>query len=339
MAFVAIFLIFLIIAVCVLVFIGFIGLVIFIVSLIKRHSDKRNGRKVHKLGMIVGIVILMIPIGIVGSIVGSMVVSSIRTRIARMGYTNVTDRWRNEWVSERQAEEDVISCINEAVESGDKSAVAGLFSQNVQRDSALTKQIDDFFAECPTDLSSYTADYQGGSSGGDGDTESFDCSYELKRDDEVLYVSFGGCCHNREDKDEVGLEDFSIRSEKAEVLTHIESDDNSASKYIIAEINVAEDFETRRVWGHPYRFTPMDRSLTKAEVVDAVQNSRSLSDLVNAIGEPNGNCESGKRVVYEVESPDDKPRYAVVYYDYYERVEKNNVYFASDEGDFEAASE
>jgi hypothetical protein len=225
------------------------------------------------------------------------------------------------------------------VENGDKKAVTELFSQKVQRESSLTGQIDDFFVECPTDLSSYTADYKGGGSGGGSGTESFSCSYELTRDDEVLYVSFSGCCYNRENKDEVGLEAFSLRSEKAEVLTHTENDDNSDNKYIIAEINVYEDFETRRVWGHPYRFTPIDRSLTKTEITNAVEASRSLSDLESAIGEPNGNCESGKRVVYEIESPDDKPRYAVIYYDYYGRLEKNSIYFASAEGDFEAANE
>lgn len=326
MAFIPILFLYLFIAICILLVMLVTGIIILIIGLRKKKKYVGQGKKSPYILITLGSILILIPISIVGFIFISQLISDIRLKIARKGYDSCTDRWKNEWVSDSEASDEALEWIIEAAENGDKDAICSVFTEEIQNDPDLDIQIDKFIEEYPRGFSELEFDFKGGSSPGsseDGKSiNQFYYSYEVIKDGKYYYIEIGGCNENDYDSDKVGIEYFIFKSERAEVYyDDISEEIHEYSEYICADIDVEGDFETRRVWGYPWKFYDIDRTITKEEVIDAYKSSRGLDGIREKLGEPNGINLIRREVLYELEDVNGEPRYAEIGYDYYELID------------------
>lgn len=313
MAFASMMIIFLVIGAILVGLVGLIGLIMIIVSLVRRGKFKREGRKPKKLGLIIGIVLFCIPIGIVIAIVGSIVVSGVKTNIARKSYNNCIEQWRNEWVTDNEACEAAIEELLTAADEGDIEALKALFPKEAQGEN-LDEQIEAFLEEYPKGLSEIEErnDQSMGSSGSNhygSHTEDCSSRYEIVMDGQRYYLNLSIRYQCDEDSDQIGVTLFTVESEKAYVLEKEYGDDD----YIFADTVVEEEFETRRIDGHPYRFTEIDRAITVDEALKTMKTERSIGSFIEKYGEPNvkikySNC-TGTDYYYELKPEDGELRY------------------------------
>ena len=334
MAFISLLAVYLVLFIVLLAILAFIGSVLLVFGLVKRKKAVQRGKKYPYVFIVLGILFLAPSVLTVGGVIVTAVVTTVQVKIAdTIGYDNCVDRWKNRWISESAAEEAMFKEFIEAAESRDKEALMALYTDEIQNRGELSGQVDDFLAGYPGGFSADDFESDGGSSeSGDGETQ-FDVDYEGVKDGKYYYISFGACCANDDNEDKIGLQYFYMKSEKAKVL----EDRNDYvyaidSLYIDAGFQVEGDYETRRIGGYPFEFVPMDRKLTKEQVIDAVKSARTIEELIEIIGEPNGSKERMSEVLYELVPEGGEPWYAVITHDNYGRIILNSTYFAATEG-------
>lgn len=327
MAFFSLFVVFFGIVVFILSVMALIGIVCLIAGLVKRKNSIKQGKKASYGLMKAGIFFLGVPVMLVRFLVLSTIGSTLKTHLLRLGHKNVVDKWKNERViSEENASREAIEELLEAADHNDRSAIIALFPENLQKDFDLGRQVDHFLEEYSGKFSGLELEYKGG--GGQRSTHyghvvyELSCDYEVVKDGERYYIEIYACYQNTDHPEEVGITYFSMDSERGEVF-YDEIRDHPwdwEEYYISARFDVGEDYETRRVGGYPWKFTPIDRTITKEQIISAYNNAHNLNDLIEKLGEPNGIKRDLGRVLYEIESENDEPRYAEMNFDYYERI-------------------
>ena len=188
-----------------------------------------------------------------------------------------------------------------------------MYSEEIQKDADIENQVEEFLLEYPGGFANLEFKYEGGHEEGSSDygisSEYLNANYEVEKDGEYYYITFGGYHENDEEPDKIGLDYMVINSEKAEVLKDESDYERGNDEHIIADINVIEDFETRRVAGIPYRYEEKDIIYTREEVLAAIKESYDLYDLYSYLGEPNGVSGRANYIVYEIESNENDYRY------------------------------
>ena len=297
----------------ILVILAIIGTIFFIVGLIKRKKAISQGKKYYVVFITIGSILLSLPLLLVGGVFACSVINKIETDIKRQSYENCIDKWKNEWVSSNEVREDVIKEFFDAADNKDKEALMALYSDEIQQDSELKEQVEEFLDEYPGGLVDLKFDYKGGHEEGSSDygvsSEYLNARYEVKKGDEYYYISFGGYYENDEEPDKIGLDYFVINSEKGEVISDESDEERDDEEHIIANIDIEENFETRRVAGIPYKYVEKDIIYTREEVLEAIKESYDLYDLYSYLGEPNGVGARLNYVVYEIESNENDYRY------------------------------
>ena len=288
------------------------GMILLSVGIIRRKNAIKNGMKSSNTCIVLGCVFILIPIvAIVETVLGGVVLG-LKEKAKRDSYENCVDKWKNEWVSSNEVRDDIIEEFFEAADNNDKDAIMNLYSDEIQEEPDLEGRVEDFLLEYPGDMSelefSYKSGYERGSSEFGVSTDYMFSNYEVKKGDIYYYVSFGVCYENDEETDKIGLDYMVINSEKAEVLQD-ESGTDYDGEHILANIEVSEEFECRRIDGMPCRYVDTGRKFTKEEVLEALRNSYNLDDLYSYLGEPNGVRGGINKVIYEVEPEDNDYRY------------------------------
>ena len=153
----------------------------------------------------------------------------------------------------------------------------------------------------------------GGASGGFDPADLYE-SGEIELDGEIYHISIGLCYQNSERPDLVGIEYIYIKSEEAYAYEY-DTDYTVDSDRIFIRGNFQEydGFDARVIGPHTYAYVEMDRVLTKAQIEEAAENSRSFEDMVEKIGEPNADCIRLGWAVYGIS--DEEYTYAMVSYD------------------------
>ena len=334
MAFISLIAVYLLIFIVILAILAFIGIVLLVFGLVKRKKAVQRGKKYPYVFIVLGILFLAPSVLTVGGVIVTAVVTTVQVKIAdTIGYDNCVDRWKTRWISESEAEEAVFKEFIEAAESRDKEALMALYTGEIQNRAELSGQVDEFLAGYPGGFSADDFESDGASSGSGGGEAHFDADYEGVKDGKYYYISFGACCVNDDNEDKIGLQYFYIKSEKAKVLEDRNDYEYAIdSLYIDAEFPVEGEFETRRVGDYPFEFVPMDRKLTKEQVMDAVKSARTIEELSEILGEPNGSNERMHELLYELVPEDGKPRYAVITHDNYGKIILNSTYFVGETG-------
>lgn len=289
------------------------GIVLLIIGLVKRNIAIKNGKPYSLTCIVLGCVLILIPIITFGGAFVSSITSGIEKEIERSKYDNCVDEWKNEWVSSNEVKGDLIEEFFEAADNGDKRALLKLYSKRIQKNSNIVQQIEDFMEEYPGGFSELEFEYQSGVEDGSSDYgvsyEYLRARYEVKKGGDYYYISFGCCYESDEEPDEIGLDYMIINSEKAEVLQDELDYERSDDEHIIANIDVSEEFETRRVAGNPCRYINTGRLYTEEEVLDAIRESYDLYELTSNLGEPHGTRGGLNEIIYEIEPEDNEYRY------------------------------
>ncbi len=215
MAFISLLFVFLIFILGTLAVSAVIGIVLLVFAARKR---KRGEGKATTM-TVAGGIFLFIPVGAV-TVVGTIIaVSVIGTTIQRTTYNNLIDKWRNEWVLDHVAREELVENVLEAADNNDAAALKALFTNEIQQNEALDEQIEIFLENYPGGLSDGRLISDGGMSGGSyDDGVYFYCDFKVEKQDTIYYIDIGACYGNEENTDAVGMEYLIIESESAYVL-------------------------------------------------------------------------------------------------------------------------
>ncbi len=334
MAFISLIAVYLLIFIVILAILAFIGIVLLVFGLVKRKKAVQRGKKYPYVFIVLGILFLAPSVLTLGGVIITAVSTAVQVKIAdTIGYDNCVDRWKNRWISESEAEEMMLEEFIEAAESRDKDALMALYTGEIQNRGELSGQVDEFLSGYPGGFSADDFESDGAHSEGGGGETIFDSDYEGVKDGEWYYISFGACCMNDDNEDKIGLQYFYFKSEKAKVLEDRNDYEYPVdSLYIDAEFQVEGEYETRRVGDYPFEFVPVDRKLTKEQVIDAVKSARTIEELTEILGEPNGSNERMRELLYELVPEDGKPRYAVIVHDNYGRIILNCTHFEGETG-------
>ena len=297
-----------------------LGLALFIVYLVQRSKKKKRGEKASKAPLVASMFFLALPI----AALIWFAVSVISSKITQMGYEDCTDKWKNEHVFDAEARNDIITELFAAADSGDKEKIMALFTDEIQADSALEKQVDAFLAEYEAGFSGLEFDHSGGGSSGGGGVSTFSSGGTIIKNGEIYYIIMRACHENEEHPEKVGLEGFEIYSSKAEVL-RMNDEAYTDERYIRCEIEVEKDFDLRMIDGEPYRFTEIERELTAEQVKKAVEASRNADDLSAIIGKPNAVWKD-MYLIYELAEGEEYGYAKVSYSEPFDHV--HHVYFA-----------
>ena len=86
---------------------------------------------------------LLFIIGLIFLIAG--ISSAVIKNIKRADYDNITDRWRNEWVSDHTATDEAIEELLNSADKGDRETFSKTFTPNIQKNENFQALLDYFF--------------------------------------------------------------------------------------------------------------------------------------------------------------------------------------------------
>lgn len=286
-----------------------VGIVLLIVYLSQRSRKKKRGEKASKALLIASIIFLALPVG--GAVVS--VIMIIGNYFERLTYRNFRDEWINSsYVTDSEAKYNAVREFLDASEKGDKEALKIMFTEKIQKKSSFDDQLDEFLSVYPGGFLECDLDFTGGASEGMDPAYLYQ-SAETEIDGEKYYISIGACYQNSENPEKVGIEYIYIKSEEAYALRCDSGYSTDSNKVFVEGVfETEEDIEVREIGVHTYVYTEIERQLTKEQVQSAVDSSRSLKELTEKLGEPNGNC---KRLGWAVYGLNEEGVYAVVSYD------------------------
>lgn len=195
-----------------------------------------------------------------------------------------------------------------AVDAHDKNAIKELFAPNaLEQTSSIDNDIQQLlnFYSGPTDRCERDGSrVAGGYHDGIADANSW---FAVISNGTTYYCYFTLRYRNESNKEDVGIQKVNFVSEKV-----VCSEDFTWPKEL--GINVIEDAEgdylTRRIGGHPTKYTPMERSLTEEDFRTFIKESNSLKELIKQFGEPNAETTTYVAYAYELEEENGEPRYA-----------------------------
>lgn len=210
MAFISLLFVFFAIIVATLAIFVLIGSVLLTMAAQKR---KRGESKTVAISVIGG-VCLAIPVCIVVAVVVMVVTMVISTANRYASYDTIKDKWKNERVLEFHAKDEIFKAFFKAADNNDAESIKSLFSDDIQQDEDLERQIEEFLVNYPGDLSKGEIDERGGMSEGSYDDGNyFHSHYDIIQDNIHYTMEIGACYGNEENPSEVGLHYIKIAVE------------------------------------------------------------------------------------------------------------------------------
>lgn len=219
---------------------------------------------------------------------------------------------------------DDLTDILKAADSGDREAFAGKFSEYTRKQPGFEEEMDAFLASYPGNMSNIkTEDMR--------DLLMDYAEYNIDDGKSVTdrYKSIGGYCNDRwyyifisysdgvgSDEDYKGLNRIMILDEGARLNFKINGSVKTF-KYMLCEIEYADPDSYRIIGNDPVLWNPKARSpVTEDQMKDIINNCEDYSDLTGKLGEPDALSEfrmnSEYLYYYEAPSVDGDPRYYCV---------------------------
>ncbi len=311
---------FIIIAIVVLVILFFLGLILLIRGFLKKQLAEYAGRKLPKVLMITGAVLISLPLfAIVGTSLWG-ITSSVSTLYNRAHYKCVPDIWRNESVDQSQAEEDIIKALLLSADKGSREVFCRNFTPELQKKEGFDKAVNDFFEAYPVGLSECDkidetrsdSDADGHESEVKADSLSFRCFLGEK----WYFVIVEYCYRNTSEPDKVGVTRFRVMNLEAAAVYYNGKPGSGKSEFPVCDIKSSSEIDARLVGGRPYLWMPTDTPKISVDLLRRIlAKTNRLDDpiLLYNIGEPNliikhdNNTEFG--YFFELAVQNDEPRY------------------------------
>jgi hypothetical protein len=302
------------------------GLVLLIVGIVRKGKAKNKGKKSPTVCIVTGAVLLVLPV-ITAAVLAVWGVSSlVGTAIKRTQYECVPDRWRSEWVSDSQAEEDIIEALLTAADSGDREAFSRNFTPELQGREGFDEAVNAFFAAYPKGFAG--CERKDENSGGSG---SYNAGHNVRNDSVHFnttldgiwyYVSIEFCYENTDEPDKVGVTDFKIMNLEGAAAffdEYYRDPDYSSDVYLICDIKSPDEISARMIGGQPFLWTPTDTpKLTADELRDILKENQQLdsAQLREKLGAPNAFrkfvSSNAYEYYYELQDRNGQPCYAIL---------------------------
>lgn len=316
MAFVSMMMVFIVIVFIILGILLISGLIFLIVGIVNKRKPKYIGKKSPTICIIVGSILLILPILTFTITIIGGITSSVSTIIKRTDYECITDKWRNERVSEDEAAEEAIKELLTAADSKNYEMFKKIFTPNIQQTANFNNSVDNFFDAYPIGLSKCELDGNGVSS-----TSSFNyghnvqtgtTGYSCTLNGEWYYIHIKFCYDNTDNPNDVGVTLFYIENLEANAL-----DMDYKGKYLECNIKTDKEVTARLIMGKSFIFEPYpERIITEEQMVGYLEKYNDLYHLANEIGMPNVtkkyNDGRGPDYFYELYSENGEPRYAYI---------------------------
>lgn len=317
MAFVSMMFVFLII-ICIILGVLFItGLIFLIVGIVNKRKPKYIGKKSPVVCIITGSVLLVLPVATTLILIIGGVSYTVSNNIKRAGYDNVTDSWRNEWVSDDTAADEAIKELLKAADTGNHETFKKTFTPNIQKSKNFEAALDAFFESYPIGLSKCKLD--GGNAGSSGsynyghNVQTSEASYTCMLNGKWYNIRMNFCFENTDSPDDVGVDFFCIENLEANALDTEYADD----EHLVCAIKSENEVTARLIDGRGFVFKPSpERVITEAQMREYLEKYDNLSDLSREIGSPNVTKKysnsTGIDIYYELASENGEPRYAYI---------------------------
>ena len=242
------------------------------------------------------------------------------------GYDSVSERWKNEHVSDNRAAEQAIEALIESADRGDRDAFAKNFTDELRGTSEFDSLLDDFFAEYPKGLSEVRLNGSGVSSSGsynyghnvlEGST-----NYKCTLNGEWYIINLGFCYENTDEPEKVGVDFFTIMNTEARAVhqdAYSRDSEHYENIHLLCDIRSSDEVNARMIGGYPKLWTDTDtEKLTADEMRELLSEYRSLGvpEVRDRIGDANAeekffNC-TGYDYYYELAPENGEPRYAYI---------------------------
>ncbi len=210
MAYISLMFVFLTIILATLAVFVVIGAVLLTMAARKRKRGESNATMLSVMGGLS----LAIPVVIVVGVTIMIVSTVISTMNRYASYDTIKDKWKNERVIEFYAKDEIFNTFFKAADNNDADAIKALFSDEIQQDEDLERQIEEFLDSYPRGISKGTVDERGGMSVGSYDDGNFyNQDYHIVKDDVCYIIEIGACYGNEENPSEVGLHYIKIAVE------------------------------------------------------------------------------------------------------------------------------
>ncbi len=320
MAFISMIFAFLFIAVLILGVMFLVGLVLLIAGIVLRRNPKISVRKASVACTVSGSVLLGLPIVMAAGLCMWGVFSSVKGT----DYESVPDRWKNEWVMDSQAEDEIMDALFTSADSGDREAFVRNFTPELQGKDDFIESVDAFFDVYPKGFSyCETKDEYGGGGGSYNaghNVRTHSLHFNTTIDGEWYYVSIEFCYENTDEPDKVGVTNLRIMNLQAAAVFFDEcsrSVDRPDDIYLLCDIRSSDEISARLIGGQPFLWTPTDTSrLTADELRDLLKQNKRLDSpaLSEKLGAPNAFRKyvnsTGYDYYYELADRNGEPCYA-----------------------------
>lgn len=324
MAFASMIIAFMVIVLLILGILLVAGLIFLSIGMVKRKNPKNKGKK-HPIVFIVIGALLSLPA--VVSIVFVLVTTrkiNIQTENRQIKYECVPDKWRNEWVNDHAAAQEVLDALLKAADEGDKEAFALNFTPEIQEQSDFDDILDSFFESYPEGFSE--CNIKIGPVGGSGSYNyghnvlKAGTSIDVVMDGEWYGIGLSFCYENTDNPEKVGVTYFSIMNLEGTAYYNSEYDKNSSQfedEYLICRIMNNQELSARLINDIPYLWTDTPKpKITEDEMRELLNKYRDrgiwIPEVHDVIGEPNASRieASGCDYYYElVQKEDGEPQY------------------------------
>ncbi len=326
MAFVSMMIVLILIAVLILGALLIAGLVLLIVGIVGKSRAKNAGKKSPVVCIVLGAVLLVLPVVTSAVLAVWGISSTVKTAINRTEYECVPDRWRNEWCSDSQAEDEIIDALLTSADSGNREAFSRNFTPELQSKEGFDDAVNAFFAAYPKGFAN--CERKDENSGGSG---SYNAGHNVKTDSvhfnttidgNWYYVSIHFCYENTDEPDKVGVTDFKIMNLEAAALffdQYSRDSDYGSDVYLLCGIRSSSEVDARLIAGMPFLWTPSDTpKLTADELRDLLKENKRLDSpaLTEKLGEPNAFRKffnsNGYEYYFELTDRNGAPCYALI---------------------------
>ena len=285
---------YIILAILALIILFFLGLILLVRGLLKIPLAEYAGSSKPKVLIITGIVMICLPLAAIAGVSIWGISSSVNTIYSRAHYECIPDVWRNESVSQSQAEDNIIKALLKSADNGHREAFSKNFTPEMQRQNGFDKAVDDFFANYPVGLSECelydktrpdTAAIVN-----EDDVKTDSLSFRCSLDDNWYFVIVEYCYRNDNAPDKVGVTRFRVMNLEAAAVYYENEDAKSGDPYPVCDIKSSEEYTARLVGGRPYLWTLTDTpKISEHQLVRILERATRLDDpiLLLNIGEPN----------------------------------------------------
>ncbi|MBQ7942570.1 MAG: DUF5104 domain-containing protein [Lachnospiraceae bacterium] len=287
------------------------GLIFLVIGIVKKKNPKNQGKKQPIVFIMIGSLLALPAAVVIVIVLTAFLTVDKKTAANQIQYESVPDKWRNEWVNDHKAAQEVLDALLKAADAKDIEAFAMNFTPEIQKQSNFDESLDTFFKSYPEGFSEVDIKIGPVSSGGSfnygHNVRDAGTSVEVVMDGEWYAIGLSFCYENTDNPDKVGVTYFSIMNLEGAACYRDKSSknqDSSENKFLTCSIMSDEEISARLINGMPFLWTDTPNpKLTEDEMRELLTTYRDKGlenpAIYDVIGEPNASFKVSNATGYD----------------------------------------